>query len=710
MRGMSHEVDPEITSPSNSPSSAKRRGFYGVEWLEGRPLLASIVFDPDGPGPLTPFNITPSGTINGFDFSVGNVLSVDAVTAINQKATAPPGTPNPRFQLYYQSTLAGFIDPSGNTVSVEGLNDPTSLRPFEITAVASVTEEVTSVDTATGTANFAVVPDQSPESYFRFFFDTSLNANALSGTGFTDGVQILSGGPVASSEGTGVFRINTENDPVTGIPGPAIRPFDQFGPNDYGGQLSVQGVGASVATTPVTSLNLAFFLTPFLDLSFNTTNTAPFLTTDPSQAFSRLAAGGTFTTFSPALGPVNGLSGPDFQFAADANAAPGTLEAPGINLVKLTNGTDNDTPTGPIVPVGSTVTFTYVVTNTGNVPLSGVTVVRRQRHARQPGRRLRRHLRRRRHQRRRPAGPDRDLDLHRHADRHRRPVHQPRHRHRHAAAGRRPPVTDTNPDNHFGAAPGINLVKLTNGTDNDTPTGPLVPVGSTVTFTYVVTNTGNVPLSGVTVARRQRHARRPGRRLRRHLRRRRRRRQRPARPDRDLDLHRLADRHRRPVHQPRHRHRHAAAGRRPAGHRHQPRQPLRRRAGHQPRQADQRHRQRHAHRPVRAGRQHGDLHLRRHQHRQRPAVRRDGPRRQRHARRPGRRLRRHLRRRRRQRRRPARPRPRPGPSPPRGSPPPASTPTSAPPPARPRPAAARRSPTPTPTTTSAPRRRSTSSS
>ena len=492
---MSHEVGPEITSPSNIPfCPPNAEDFMGLSGWKGGHSSRPIVFDPDGPGPLTPFNITPSGTINGFDFSVGNVLSVDAVTAINQKATAPPGTPNPRFQLYYQSTLAGFIDPSGNTVSVEGLNDPTSLRPFEITAVASVTEEVTSVDTATGTANFAVAPDQSPESYFRFFFDTNLNANALSGTGFTDGVQILSGGPVASSEGTGVFRIITENDPVTGIPGPAIRQFDQFGPNNYGGQLSVQGVGASVATTPVTSLNAAFFLTPFLDLSFNTTNTAPFLTTDPSQAFSRLAAGGTFTTFSPALGPVNGLSGPDFQFAADANAAPGTLEAPGINLVKLTNGTDNDTPTGPIVPVGSTVTFTYVVTNTGNVPLSGVTV--------------------------------RD--------------------------------------------------------DNGTPADPADDFDATFVG-------GDADADGLLDL------------------------------DRDLDLHRLADRHPGPVHQPGHRHRHPAA--RPAGDRHQPRQPLRRRAGHQPGQADQRHRQRHAARPHRAGRQHGDLHLRRHQHRQRAAVR-----------------------------------------------------------------------------------------
>ncbi|HET8654380.1 MAG TPA: DUF11 domain-containing protein [Longimicrobiaceae bacterium] len=51
-----------------------------------------------------------------------------------------------------------------------------------------------------------------------------------------------------------------------------------------------------------------------------------------------------------------------------------TLPAPGIGLVKLTNGTDNNSPTGPLVDVGSTVTWTYNVTNTGNVPLSNIVV------------------------------------------------------------------------------------------------------------------------------------------------------------------------------------------------------------------------------------------------------------------------------------------------------------------------------------------------
>src|SRR5688572_8360351 len=53
---------------------------------------------------------------------------------------------------------------------------------------------------------------------------------------------------------------------------------------------------------------------------------------------------------------------------------------------------------------------------------------------------------------------------------------------------------------HFSCAtPAISISKLTNGTNNDAAPGVFVPVSSTVTFTYVVTNTGNVPLSGVTV-------------------------------------------------------------------------------------------------------------------------------------------------------------------------------------------------------------------
>lgn len=46
-----------------------------------------------------------------------------------------------------------------------------------------------------------------------------------------------------------------------------------------------------------------------------------------------------------------------------------------LQLLKLTNGTDNNLPTGPAVMVGSTVTWTYRVTNTGSTePLRDVTI------------------------------------------------------------------------------------------------------------------------------------------------------------------------------------------------------------------------------------------------------------------------------------------------------------------------------------------------
>jgi hypothetical protein len=47
----------------------------------------------------------------------------------------------------------------------------------------------------------------------------------------------------------------------------------------------------------------------------------------------------------------------------------------GIHLLKLTNGSNNDAGPGLSVPAGSTVTFTYIVTNPGQNPLSSVTVL-----------------------------------------------------------------------------------------------------------------------------------------------------------------------------------------------------------------------------------------------------------------------------------------------------------------------------------------------
>ncbi len=50
------------------------------------------------------------------------------------------------------------------------------------------------------------------------------------------------------------------------------------------------------------------------------------------------------------------------------------LVGTGIDIIKFVNGDDANSPTGPILTVGSIATFTYEVRNTGNVSLANVTV------------------------------------------------------------------------------------------------------------------------------------------------------------------------------------------------------------------------------------------------------------------------------------------------------------------------------------------------
>src|SRR5207247_1861997 len=157
---------------------------------------------------------------------------------------------------------------------------------------------------------------------------------------------------------------------------------------------------------------------------------------------------------------------------------------PAIALVKTTNGTDNDTAPGPTVATGSTITWAYTVTNTGNVALSNVAVtdnrigtigcpaatlaVGASMTCTKTGVAV--------------AGQYTNIGTVTARD----------------ITGKT--VSASNPDNYFGANPGVSIVKKTNGTDNDAGTGPTVNIGSTVTWTYIITNTGNVALSNVAVA------------------------------------------------------------------------------------------------------------------------------------------------------------------------------------------------------------------
>jgi hypothetical protein len=75
-----------------------------------------------------------------------------------------------------------------------------------------------------------------------------------------------------------------------------------------------------------------------------------------------LACVGVIAAAASPVGTVSGLG--------DQNPAPVVM----ITLEKATNGADADQAPGPSIPVGDPITWTYTVTNTGDVPLDGIVV------------------------------------------------------------------------------------------------------------------------------------------------------------------------------------------------------------------------------------------------------------------------------------------------------------------------------------------------
>jgi hypothetical protein len=157
---------------------------------------------------------------------------------------------------------------------------------------------------------------------------------------------------------------------------------------------------------------------------------------------------------------------------------------PGIQLEKHTNGQDADVPPGPYILVGDAVLWEYIVTNTGNVPLTGITVTDDQdleidcpKSTLDPGESMTCH-----------AGDNAQPGQYRNV----------------GMVESTPPAgpapIDDDASHYFGALVALDLEKLTNGVDADIPPGPIVIIGEPVTWTYQVNNTGNITLAQVVVA------------------------------------------------------------------------------------------------------------------------------------------------------------------------------------------------------------------
>ena len=159
----------------------------------------------------------------------------------------------------------------------------------------------------------------------------------------------------------------------------------------------------------------------------------------------------------------------------------------GIDIEKLTNGEDADEPPGPYVLVGSTVNWTYVVTNTGNSPLTGIVVTDNRGVAVTcPSDTL-------------PPGPPPTSSMTCTGS---AAALEDQYTNLASVVGATPLgilVRDEDPSNYFGGVPEIDLQKHTNGIDADEPTGVFIPEGGDVEWTYTVTNTGSATLTDLAV-------------------------------------------------------------------------------------------------------------------------------------------------------------------------------------------------------------------
>jgi len=167
-----------------------------------------------------------------------------------------------------------------------------------------------------------------------------------------------------------------------------------------------------------------------------------------------------------------------------------------IHIEKHTNGQDADDGPGPSIPVGDNVTWTYNVTNIGDLDLDPVVVVDDNG---TPGN-LSDDFN--------PTymgGDDSDGKLN--------PLETWYYSYNGTAkVGQyanvatvtgKPPVganvSDDDPSHYFGLGPDIDIEKYTNGVNADDAPGPYISINSSVTWTYIVTNTGAVNLTSVNV-------------------------------------------------------------------------------------------------------------------------------------------------------------------------------------------------------------------
>jgi hypothetical protein len=290
--------------------SVHNAGWMGTRLATALWLIGAVVFGSSARAGLIQF--APEGssgstyTIGGIDPGPGNALAVSAV----------PLTVGGTFQLDYQAFVPALINTQGQDFTPTGLGST-----YQLTVLGSFTEVVTSLSPSGTVATFALAPTQSSNSFFELYYNPTVVANTLAGTGFNVGTLVIAGTPATNLPNVSVFSISTTG----GSPNTAA--FDQYITNNYAGVSTVVGSGSSMLSANISYYNPAFVGTPISEISFNSSLVTPFDEIDPSALF--VGSSGTSAPgVVPKIGTINGVNGTDFQFQADGNLSFSSVPEP----------------------------------------------------------------------------------------------------------------------------------------------------------------------------------------------------------------------------------------------------------------------------------------------------------------------------------------------------------------------------------------------
>ena len=475
--GTAEGTIPGVTTPATATDPANYFGLTSGITIE----KATNTVDADSaPGPVIPVGDPVTWTY--VVTNQGNT-ALSGVTVTDDAGT--PGTVGDDVTL----TVADLI--SGDT-NGDDLLDPSETWTFEIDGVAT-SGQYTNIGDVTGTAPATTNPDGSttpgadvtdddPSNYLGsdpaielIKRVNNLDANAA------PGVNVVEGGPVTwTYTVTNPGSVALSDVVVADDAGTPADAADDFNATYVSGDANSDGLLGTDETWTFTATGVAT-AGQYTNIA-EVTGTAPD-TTDP-----------------------DGSTTPGVDVTDDDPANHYGI-TPAIGVVKTVNGEDANTAPGIYVPIGDPITWTYTVTNEGNIALTDVVVAD---DAGTPG----------------DAADDfnatyvsGDANGNDFLDTDETWTFTAtgvatagQYTNVADATGTTPDtvnpdgsttpgvdVTDDDPANSFGTEPAIEIVKTINGQDANTAPGVYVPVGDPITWTYTVTNPGNIALAGVGV-------------------------------------------------------------------------------------------------------------------------------------------------------------------------------------------------------------------